>query len=403
MKYVFNFLIIIFYLFFSISVFADWKEEHLKKAISLNGYKLPKEINKNFNTKKAELGKFIFENSLLSFNSNTNCQSCHLDTASSADGLPNAIGVGGKGEGLERLKSNGMIVPRNTLPLWGRGGYEFDAFFWDGKVTKKGSKVISQFGSDFPSDDLLTVAVHLPFVEIREMITDSDIIREKYKKENLNAAKQIQEELVNRVKNRDELLFRYLEAYDIKKLNLKFIHIADSVSHHIRNKFRLRDTKFSKFFENKVQLTNDEIEGGLIFYGKGKCSICHNGPHFSDFDYHRIITPQLGFGRNGFGIDYGRFNVTFDYDDLYKFRTPPLANVEKTKPYGHSGSLNTLKEMIISHYDPLSLIDMKNLDPIRRRELFKRISAIENIENIPSYLDDKELNYLQSFLKTLTF
>ena len=150
-------------------------------------------------------------------------------------------------------------------------------------------------------------------------------------------------------------------------------------------------------------MTNDEIEGGLIFYGKGKCSICHNGPHFSDFDYHRIITPQLGFGRNGFGIDYGRFNVTFDYDDLYKFRTPPLANVEKTKPYGHSGSLNTLKEMIISHYDPLSLIDMKNLDPIRRRELFKRISAIENIENIPSYLDDKELNYLQSFLKTLTF
>ena len=62
-----------------------------------------------------------------------------------------------------------------------------------------------------------------------------------------------------------------------------------------------------------------------------------------------------------------------------------------------------LKEVIISHYDPLSLIDLKNLDPIRRRELFKRISAIENIENIPSYLDNKELEYLQSFLKTLTF
>ena len=36
MKYVFNLLIFIFYSFFSISVFADWKEDHLKKAISLN-------------------------------------------------------------------------------------------------------------------------------------------------------------------------------------------------------------------------------------------------------------------------------------------------------------------------------------------------------------------------------
>ena len=75
-----------------------------------------KDVNKSFDQDKAKLGKFIFENSLLSFNANTNCQSCHLDTASSADGLPNAIGVGGKGEGNTRLKSNGMIVPRTHYP-----------------------------------------------------------------------------------------------------------------------------------------------------------------------------------------------------------------------------------------------------------------------------------------------
>lgn len=190
---------------------------------------------------------------------------------------------------------------------------------------------------------------------------------------------------------------------NIQIKDLKFIHITDSVVHHIRNKFRLRETKLSKFFEGHSNLTNDEIKGGIIFFGKGKCANCHYGPHFSDFKYHRIVTPLIGFGKNGYGIDYGRFNVTLDYDDLYKFRTPPLANVDKTSPYGHSGSINSLKKVIQTHYDPLSLINIDNLDDLRRRELFKIIASIDNIENIPSYLDDQELDYLQKFLKTLSF
>ena len=45
--------------------------------------------------------------------------------------------------------------------------------------------------------------MHLPFVEIREMVSDSEIIRNKYKKENVNAAKLIQKELVNRIKDKE--------------------------------------------------------------------------------------------------------------------------------------------------------------------------------------------------------
>ena len=64
------------------------------------------------------------------------CGTCHLSKFSSADGLPNAVGVGGQGEGMERMLSDGEIVPRNTLPLWGRGSKDFNTLFWDGKITQ---------------------------------------------------------------------------------------------------------------------------------------------------------------------------------------------------------------------------------------------------------------------------
>ena len=110
----------------------------------------------------------------------------------------------------------------------------------------------------------------------------------------------------------------------------------------------------------------------------------------------------MGFGKNGFGIDYGRFNVTRDYQDLYKFRTPPLANVIKTAPYGHSGSVRTIEEIIVSHFDPLRYFDMQNLDVVRRRELFERIQTTNEQPNV-AYLDNKEVDEIIEFLKTLSF
>ena len=171
----------------------------------------------------------------------------------------------------------------------------------------------------------------------------------------------------------------------------------------IRINFQLKNTKFHNFVFNNGPLTDDEIKGGLIFYGKGKCSVCHQGPYFSDFKFHTIPFPQLGFGKNGFGIDYGRYNVTFNPKDLYKFRTPPLFNVEKTNPYGHSGSVKTLREVIIYHIDPLRIINLKEMDQIDRVEYYKRLALSADTINKIGLLDKNEIDLLVIFLKTLNF
>lgn len=151
------------------------------------------------------------------------------------------------------------------------------------------------------------------------------------------------------------------------------------------------------------KLTNEELQGGLIFFGKGKCANCHSGPYFTDFDFHAIPFPQLGFGKNGFGIDYGRFNVTLEPSDLYKFRTPPLHNVAKTGPYGHSGSLKTLQEAITYHFDPLKIVKPQDMDKLERHEYYKRLAiSSKNILHM-SFLNNEEVEYIVQFLGTLNF
>ena len=189
---------------------------------------------------------------------------------------------------------------------------------------------------------------------------DEDEMVESLKNESVEKAYNAYDKVAHNLKTfeRDASL-QLAKLLDKDIEDLKYFDFARAMTSFIREKFKLKETKFESFVYKNTKLSKDEIEGGLIFYGKGKCSVCHAGTHLSDFKFHNIIFPQLGFGRNGFGVDYGRYNITFDPKDLYKFRTPPLTNVEKTAPYGHDGSVNTMEESIIAHFDPLRLFDLE--------------------------------------------
>ncbi len=44
--------------------------------------------------------------------------------------------------------------------------------------------------------------------------------------------------------------------------------------------------------------------------------------------------------------DYGRFNVTHDENDRYRFKVPTLRNVALSSPYLHDGSQQTLDDVV---------------------------------------------------------
>jgi cytochrome c peroxidase len=330
------------------------------------------------------------------------CSVCHLDKFGSADGIPNAIGVLGVGRGPERAESDGVILPRNVLPFWGRGGPNFDVFFWDGRVEFDGVRIHSQFGDLAPSDDPLVVAVHLPFVEVREMVIDDQLVEARFKEESVAAAAQVFEILTARIVGVPEYERDIAAVFGISREQIRFAHIAQAIAAFIRYRFALTDTRFTEFLRGEGNLSEEEIVGGLLFFGKGHCASCHTGPYFSDFDFHAVALPQIGFGKNGFGVDYGRFNVTHDPTDLYRFRTPPLINVSKTAPYGHAGALYDLRAAISAHFEPLGVADPAAMDAFARHELYKRLLASAPDASTVTFLDEGEVRAIMTFLGTLT-
>jgi len=378
------------------------RESLLRDAILQAGFKPSQALYLDKDSHLSPLGKVFFESKNLSLNGQIACSTCHRDETGSSDGLPNAAGVRGYGEGLERLTSGAKIVPRNSLALWGVGSKGFNTLFWDGKLVFSGDQTISQFGSVAPSDDPLITAVHLPAVEIRETLEEDAFVLE-HKNESVEGVDIIYNAITQNLKSHEIQAISALADKLNKPIDqIKFIDVATALAAFIRNEFRIEKTRLEYFVEGTLKLNKAELNGAEIFYGKGGCSICHSGPNFTDKKFYTVPFPQLGFGKNGFGVDYGRYNATFNPSDLYKFRTPSLYNVEKTSPYGHSGSVKTIEEAITAHYDPLSLIDVGQYDDLQRHELTKILSKSDMVGMV-NYLTEDEVENLTKFLQTLSF
>lgn len=385
------------------AAFADGlREQVLRDAAKRAGLVPAEATHVAVDPKLAAAGKLLFQSKKMSLDQETACATCHLDRFGSADGIPNAIGTEGHGEGVERLLAGGDIIPRNTLPFWGRGGVGFDVFFWDGKVEKSTGTVVSQFGDLNPSDDPLVVAVHLPPVEIGEMVTDSKD-NEPLKTEDVSTAKAVYRQLLKRFLRDDVIRSALVEASGKSVAEIEFIDVASAIAAFIRENFKLRPTRFHNFVFADGAMSETEIAGGLIFYGKARCSACHNGAYFSDMQFHAVPFPQSGFGKNGFGVDYGRFNVTLNPDDRYRFRTPPLFNVSKTAPYSHSGSVMELADAIRVHIDPFAVYDPSRMSTVQRAEYYQSLKAWAREPLVGVTLDDQEIAALIAFLKTLEF
>jgi cytochrome c peroxidase len=379
-------------------------EEILRQQIIAGGFVKAQDLYRNPDQALAPVGAVVFKSKKLSLNGNISCETCHQDQFASADGIPNAAAIGGTGVGPQRLLSGAKLLPRRTLPLWGRGARNFDAFFWDGRVSIRNGKIFSQFGSAVPSHDLLVTADHLPVVEIREMLDDGDAFVEANKQESVQGAERVYPIIARNLRLGEPVAAARLAAYLRKPVSqLTYTDFARALAAFIRSKFRIKKTPLEEFVYDRKPLTDPQLRGALVFYGKGSCITCHSGPYFSDFGYHVVAFPQLGFGKNGFGIDYGRYNATFDPRDLYKFRTPPLFNVAKERFYGHSGSVDSVQEAIVAHYDPLSLVDVGRMTALQRNDFYKRLTLSQETANRVNFLTPDDVNNLAEFLKTLSF
>ncbi|MCG7535815.1 His-Xaa-Ser system-associated MauG-like protein [Pseudoalteromonas sp. OOF1S-7] len=315
----------------------------------------------------SELGKFVFESTLLSGNNDTSCSTCHIESKARTDGLSVSVGVGGSGEGMERFKhGHGILVPRNSFTLMGRGFADYQAYFWDGKVQSQGQDWVTPVGDGkkLGYHSLLAVSATLPLLARDEFLGlkhDKDSksyvsqIDSKYHGERFHAATYaIREKLVSRPSGEWQKFKALLAQNKITESTFQLSDLGNAIAAFIIRNENCVSTRWSNYIKgDKSTLTSQEKEGAFLFYGKGRCATCHSGDLFSDFSFHSLAVPQGTVGVSMLGQDLGRSEISLNVSDRYKFKTPSLLKVSETAPYGHNGVFQTLSEIVEFHLNPI--------------------------------------------------
>jgi cytochrome c peroxidase len=138
-------------------------------------------------------------------------------------------------------------------------------------------------------------------------------------------------------------------------------------------------------------LSADEVTGLRLFIGRASCVNCHNGPLFTNNEFHNTGVPT----REGLAADNGRlagadavlrdeFNCRSRWSDSRSkcaeleflvagdhvleraFKVPSLRNVAERAPYMHAGQFGTLGE-VVEHYNraPKAPAGHTELEPLR--------------------------------------
>ncbi|MES2572623.1 MAG: cytochrome c peroxidase, partial [Verrucomicrobiota bacterium] len=99
--------------------------------------------------------------------------------------------------------------------------------------------------------------------------------------------------------------------------------------------------RFDDFLKGADQALNDEESKGFDLFVSVGCVSCHNGPALGGSSYQKlgVLNPYNT-------TDMGRFDVTKDDADKFKFKVPSLRNIAITGPYFHDGAKATLRETV---------------------------------------------------------
>ncbi len=125
-----------------------------------------------------------------------------------------------------------------------------------------------------------------------------------------------------------------------KKPEITFDHLAEAIAAFERT--LITHDRFDDFLNgDSAALSPKELRGLETFLSVG-CLTCHMGPLLGGNMYQKIGVAHPYENT----ADKGRYAVTHDENDLYKFKVPSLRNVALTRPYFHDGSRETLARAV---------------------------------------------------------
>lgn len=235
-----------------------------------------------------ELGRKLFYDQAFSQNYTISCASCHIQTGGFAHpGHSVSHGI------------HDLLGTRNSPPIMNLAWYK--TFMWDGGIFDL---------------DLQPVAPIVNHVELDNTT----------------------EEIVNRITNNSAYAPMFNKAFGSTEVT--GVKIFQALS-----QFMLMcvsaSSKYDSVKAGSAVFTANEDAGYQLF--KQKCDACHHEPLFTidDFRSNGLTPSNVN--------DLGRYNVTLNEVDKYKFHVPSLRNLRFTGPYMHDGRFLDLTG-VLNHY-----------------------------------------------------
>ena len=275
---------------------------------------------------KIQLGDRLFHDTRFSADGKVSCATCHAQDKAFTDNLPVSKGF------------NDLTGTRNA-PTVINSAY-MKTLFWDGREPDLEGQ--SKQPPVNPVEGGL--AGHTPLLDV--IRKDQDYVS----------------------------AFKSVFGVGVNAINMD--HVAMAIASFERTVVA-GDSPFDRYYYggDEKAMSAAQIRGLKLFTGKARCVSCHTIEQtqalFTDNRFHNIgvgfrtirgkeqqtAEQFLESKREGADVDVtvltqktmselGRFAVTENITEVGAFKTPTLRNIEKTAPYMHDGSLETLEDVV---------------------------------------------------------
>ena len=340
----------------------------------------------------AAFGQKLFFDTRFSANGQVACATCHLPEKQFQDGTPLAHGVG--------------TTDRRTMTLIGTAYSPW--LFWDGRKDSQWAQALGPMESPVEHGSNRTYYAHL--------------IDQQYRTEYEALFGEMPEVshlpvIAGSVQDPEVIAaWDAMSPEDREAVTRIYVNMGKSIAAYERL-LMPGESRFDQYVEAILDrdyaaadqiLSEEEVAGLKLFIGRANCTDCHNGPLFTNNDFHNTGVPAA----DGVPEDYGRakgaqqvladeFNCVSPYSDAdesecselrymvaeghqleRQFKPPSLRNVAERGPFMHAGQFATLEE-VLNHYNtaPEAPMGHSELEPLN--------------------LSEEEIAQIIAFLKTL--
>lgn len=353
-----------------------------------------------------ELGRRLFHDAGLSGNGAVSCASCHDPSRQFQDGLPVSRGVG--------------TGSRRAMPIVGAGHGPW--LFWDGRKDSLWSQALG------PLEDAVEHGTNR--LRVAHRVAAGHRVAYEALFGALPRLVGLPEDAGPKGSAAEQAAWAAVDPRRREAVSRVFANVGKAIAAYEKS-LRHTPTRLDRYIDAVLRddrgarglLQDEEVRGLRLFIGKAQCVSCHNGPLFSDQQFHNTGVPPRDASRPDRGraaataaVRSDEFNCLGPFSDARPgqcqelrfmvaddpalegaFKTPGLRGVADRPPFMHAGQFTTL-EQVLRHYVAAPHAAVGHSELTHRHA---GAAPTKHAERPPIQLTEAEIADLLRFLGTL--